>query len=139
MAYDVYSGSKTGPLVDLVPVVAPDGDYGYGATWTVVGTHELTQGVPPSWTEPDEGLSIIDPVPGAIVLVRNDDQVPLLTYHRRHYGRVVHVNNSLTYSTSSIDPNILTVIANAASYVNRRVLFVDGFESGDADRWSGTR
>ena len=137
MAYDVYSGSKTGPLVDLMPVVAPDGDYGYGATWTIVTTHELTQGLPPTWTDPDEGLSIVDPAPGAIVLVRNDAAAPLLTYSQQLFGRVVHINNSLTYSTASIDPNVLTVIINSVGYVDRRALFADGFESGDTSHWSG--
>jgi len=138
VAYDVYNGSKTGPFTTTIPVVAPDGDYSYGATWNVTSTHELTQGVPASWTESDEGSSICDPSPGAIVLARDDDGVPLLTYSSQLFGRVVYVNNTLTYSSSIIDPNILKVIVNSVGYVDRRPLFADGFETGDTARWAGT-
>lgn len=135
VSYDVYHGDKTGPFTDTIPVVAPDGSYSYGATWNVTSTHELTQGVPATWTESDEGLGIVDPTPGAIVLVRDDDGVPLLTYSSQLSGRVVYVNNTLTYSTTSIDPNVLTVIVNSVGYAERRLLFADGFESGDTSEW----
>lgn len=136
MSYDVCYDSKTGPVVDLMPVVAPDCDYGYGATWSVTSNHELTQGLPPSWTESEEGFGIVNPAPGAIVLVRSETGNPLLIYSTQQTGTVVYINNTLTYSTASIDPNLLTTIVNSVGYAIPRPFFADGFETGDTSAWS---
>jgi hypothetical protein len=136
-AYDVCYDDKDGIWTETMPVTSePDCDYDYGATWNLMTTHELTQGLPPSWTESDEGVGIVEPFPGTIVVARDDDGIPLLSYGKQFGGRVVHVNNSLTYSTSAIDPNVLQVIVNAVGYADRRVVFADDFESGLLTSWS---
>ena len=132
-AYDVCYGDKAGAWTGLLPVSsAPDCEYDYGATWNRQGNHELTQGLPASWTEADEGVSTVEAMPGTLVVARSEVGVPLLAYGNQSQGRVVHVNNSLTYSSGTIDPHVLTAIVNAVGYANRKLelVFSDGFESG---------
>lgn len=118
--------------------MAPDCGYGYGATWSVTSNHELTQGLPPSWTESDEGFGVVNPAPGAIVLVRSEDSNSLLINSTQQTGTVVYINNTLTYSTAAIDPNLLITIVNSVGYAIPRPFFADGFESGDTSAWSAT-
>ena len=134
-AYDVEDDDKTGPIADLIPVISPDGDYDYGLTWSVVGTHPLTTGLPTSWYDGADSTDV-EAKPGAIVLIRSEDQVPLLTYSTLKGGTVVHLNHSMTYSTDTIEANALQIIINAVENATGCPIFVDGFETGDCSLWS---
>lgn len=136
-AYDIEGGDKTGPIADLMPVISPDGDYDYGFTWTVTGAHPLTDGLPASWYD-DADSTYVDPKPGSIVLIRGDDQIPLLTYSRESGGTTVHLNHTMSYTTDPIEPNALQIILNATENADCSRVFWSGFESGDCVVWSGT-
>ncbi len=134
-AYDVEDDDKTGPIADLIPVISPDGDYDYGLTWSVVGTHPLTAGLPTSWYDGADSTDV-EAKPGAVVLIRSEDQVPLLTYSTLKGGTVVHLNHSMTYTTGTIEANALQIIINAVENATGCPIFVDGFETGDCSEWS---
>ncbi len=134
-AYDIEDDDKTGPIADLIPVISPDGDYDDGLTWSVVATHPLTAGLPTSWYD-DADSTDVEAKPGAVVLIRSEDQVPLLTYSTRAGGTVVHLNHSMTYSTDTIDSNALQIIINAVENATGCPIFVNGFETGDCSMWS---
>ena len=136
-AYDVEGGSKTGPIADLMPVISPSGSYDDGLTWTVTGTHPLTDGLPASWYD-DADSTYVDPKPGAIVLIRGDDQIPLLTYSTEFGGTTVHLNHTMSYTTSTIEANALQIIVNAAENASCNRIFWSGFESGNCVVWSAT-
>ena len=74
--------------------------------------------------------------PGAVVLIRSEDQVPLLTYSTRAGGTVVHLNHSMTYTTDTIEANALQIIINAVENATGCPIFVDGFETDDCSVWS---
>ena len=57
-------------------------------------------------------------------------------YSTKENGTVAYIDNTLTYSTDDIDPNVLTVMVNAVGYADRGSLFADGFESGNTNSWS---
>ncbi len=134
-AYDVEGGSKTGPIADLMPVISPSGSYDDGLTWTVTGTHPLTDGLPASWYD-DADSTYVDPKPGAIVLIRGDDQIPLLTYSTEFGGTTVHLNHTMSYTTSTIEANALQIILNAVENTSCNTIFWSGFESGNFVVWS---
>jgi hypothetical protein len=134
-AYDVEGGSKTGPIADLMPVVSPDANYDYGFTWSVAAAHPLTAGLPASWWD-DAGSTYVDPKPGAIVLIRGEDQIPLLTYSNQAGGRVTHLNHDMTYTTDTIEANALQIIVNAVESATICPLFADDFENANCDGWS---
>jgi hypothetical protein len=134
-AYDVEGGSKTGPIAELMPVISPEGDYDDGFTWTVTATHPLTVGLPASWWD-DAYATYVDPKPGAIVLIRGDDQIPLLTYSNMAGGRVTHLNHDMTYTTDPIHANALQIIVNAVESATICPIFEDDFEGGDRSEWS---
>jgi len=136
-AYDVEGGSKTGPIADLMPVISPSGSYDDGLTWTVTGTHPLTDGLPASWYD-DAYSTYVDPKPGAIVLIRGDDQIPLLTFSTESGGTTVHLNHTMSYSPDTIEANALQIIVNAAENASCNRIFWSGFESGNCVVWSGT-
>jgi hypothetical protein len=134
-AYDVEGGSKTGPIADLMPVISPSGSYDDGLTWTVTGSHPLTDGLPASWYD-DADSTYVDPKPGAIVLIRGDDQIPLLTYSTEFGGTTVHLNHTMSYTTSTIEANALQIILNAVENTSCNTIFWSGFESGNFVVWS---
>ena len=136
-AYDVCNDDKTGPIVDLMPVEAPDCDYDSSVDWSVITTHSMTSGVPATWSD-DAGLSIVAPKGGSIVLVRDDDQTPMLTYRNGPGGIVVHLNHTMTYDTSTIEPNALQLLVDAVAYSISPAVFYDNFEFGDLAFWSST-
>ena len=134
-AYDVEGGDKTGPIADLMPVISPDGDYDDGFTWTVTAAHPLTAGLAANWW--DDAYSVyVDPKPGAIVLIRGDDQIPLLTYSNHAGGRVTHLNHDMTYTTDTIEANALQIIVNAVESATVCPIFKDDFENANCNDWS---
>ena len=137
--YDVCYEYKTGAIVDLIPATsAPDCDYDYDLEWLVTGTHALTSSVPTSWTD-GASSSFVDPYPGTIVLMRTPDDIPLLSFSSELGGTVVHLNHTMTYDTSTIEPNALQLLVNAVGFAAMDcTLFSDAFESGNCDSWSAT-
>ena len=136
-AYDVHSDDKTGPIADLMPAISPDNDYDYGFNWNVMSTHPLTDGLPASWWD-DAASTYVDPKPGAIALIRGDDQIPLLTYSNMAGGRVTHLNHDMTYTTDTIEANALQIIVNAVESATICPIFEDGFETGNQSVWSSS-
>ncbi len=117
-AYDVCEEDKTGAIADLLPVSsAPDCDYDYDLTWLVTASHVLTAGVPTSWTD-GASSSEVQPKPGTLVVMRTDSDIPLLSYSTLAGGNVVHLNHTMTYDTSTIEPNALQLIVNAVNFAS---------------------
>jgi uncharacterized repeat protein (TIGR01451 family) len=115
-AYDVCYEYKTGAIADLIPVTStPDCDYDYDLPWIVTGTHALTSSVPTSWTD-GASSSFVEPYPGTVVLMRTTIGDPLLSYSTQAGGVVVHLNHSMTYDTSTIEPNALQLLVNAVGF-----------------------
>jgi hypothetical protein len=137
--YDVCYEYKTGAIVDLIPVTsAPDCDYDDDLEWLVTGTHALTSSVPTSWTD-EATSSFVDPYPGTIVLMRTPDGVPLLSFSTELGGTVVHLNHTMSYYPSTIEPNALQLMVNAVGFAAWSCpLFTNAFESGNCDSWSTT-
>jgi len=138
-AYDVCSEYKTGAIVDVMPVTsAPDCSYDYGFDWLVTGTHALTSNVPASWYD-DAASGYVDPYPGTIVLMRDPDDTPLLSFSTELGGTVIHLNHDMTYTTDTIEPNALQLMVNAVGFAAWSCpMFTDAFESGNCDTWSAT-
>ncbi len=118
-AYDVCRGYKGTVIGDLMPVTMSDcSDYGDQDTWTVLDpTHPLVAGLPSSWTD-DAGWSTVAPKAGSVVVVSGASDNPLVTYSTALGGTVVHLNHDMTYTTSTIDPNALQLIVNAAGFAS---------------------
>ena len=115
-AYDAYHGDLSPAIAALMPVVSPDGDYGYTNSWNVLDpTHPLTAWLPSQWGDAAE-YSYVEPVEGATVIIAGADGTPMLTYRDDVGGTVVHVNHDMTYTTYSISPKTLAVLINAAEF-----------------------
>ena len=138
-AYDVCYEDKTGAVADLMPVTsAPDCSYDYGFDWLVTGTHSLTSSVPSSWYD-DATSGYVDPYPGTIVLMRDPDDTPLLSFSTELGGTVIHLNHDMTYTTDTMEPNALQLMVNAVGFSAWSCpLFTNAFESGDCEAWSAT-
>lgn len=116
-AYDLYYGDLGDKVGQLMPVTAPDADYGDGDTWTVLdATHPLVAGLPASWYD-DAGFSYVDADPNATVVIAGTGNNPLLTYRTDVGGRVVHINHDMTYTTDTINENALQIVVNAVEFV----------------------
>ena len=118
-AYDVCSGYKGAIVGDLLPVTMPDcGDYGSVDTWTVdVPGHPLVAGLPASWSETNE-WSNVTPKVGTSVVVSGATGNPLVAYSDASGGTVVFLNHDTTYSVSTMSPESLQLIVNAAEYAS---------------------
>jgi hypothetical protein len=120
-AWDVCKGYKSAAIGDLLPVSAPAGcAYHYGDTWTVaLASDPLAAGLPGSWSD-SAGYTVVAAKPGAVVVIKGSNDNPMLSYTNAHGGTVVHLNHDVTYTTSTIDPNALQILTNAASSLTCR-------------------
>jgi len=81
----------------------------------------------------------VDPYPGTIVLMRDPDDTPLLSFSTELGGTVIHLNHDMTYTTDTMEPNALQLMVNAVGFSAMGCpLFTDAFESGNCDSWSAT-
>ena len=104
----------------LLPAVSPESDYAYGSRWSVLRrTHPLARGLKKRFEVPLTGWAKATPIDGATVVVKNDSGYPMVTTARFDAGTVVHVNHDLRYSTSPIQPEILRILVNAATFLRK--------------------
>jgi hypothetical protein len=112
-AYDVGKAYKSeDPTGGLLPVTY-DGGYGYGDTWSVVDPGDpLVAGVPANWYDP-AGYSDVVAKPGTRVLVTGTGGNPLFSYSTENGGPVFHLNEDMTYTATTVDPNAMRLLVNA--------------------------
>ncbi len=121
IAYSIGSGVELETDFDqYLPVESPDSDYEYSTGWTVALTdHPMVAGLPPSWTNVDGGCSIMNAMPGAVIVATTDLCGPALTIleHGTAGGQVIHINDDFGYDQGAVpDVNTLVLLANAVRF-----------------------
>lgn len=121
IAYSIGSGVALETDFDqYLPVEAPASDYEYSTTWSVALTdHPLVAGLPASWTNVDGGCSIVNAMPGTVIVATTDLCGPALTIleHGTAGGQVIHINDDFGYDQGAVpDVNALVLIANAVRF-----------------------
>ncbi|MCA9582566.1 MAG: hypothetical protein KC416_12280 [Myxococcales bacterium] len=102
--------------IDLMFPVKYDSGYDYVATWNVVETnHPFLAGVTAPFSS-DAGYSETVLEADATLIMKSDDNNPLLTTKQFGKGHVVHVNHDMTYTISTVEPQILKIFVNIAHW-----------------------
>ncbi|MCA9448432.1 MAG: hypothetical protein KC931_15025, partial [Candidatus Omnitrophica bacterium] len=115
--YDVLQETLGATVGDLLPVFQPVYGEGRNATWTVQNaSHPILEGLPTEWSD-GEGLSLIAPKDSAEVLVTSGTGTPMVTTWNSPGGKVVHLNDSLTYWNGGLGPEIRQLIVNSLRFV----------------------
>ena len=121
-SYDVLQNNLDATFASLMPVVQPVSDEKPGGEWTLMEPgHPIASSLPATWSD-GSTFSVVEAVEGAQVLATGPNDVPMVTEKSVGTGKVVHVNHSLAYDTTSfndlgyVTPYALRLIVNAAAY-----------------------